>query len=966
MHAPRVTQGRRDGSTRDEPFAHASREALRARLVGKKVTFKVDASVASVSREFGRVFLGDENVSLAHVANGWAKVKAGAHVADGEDEGALQELRLAEQSAAARELGLWSKDPTALARASRAAPASFDARAFFDAHKGVPVPAVVEACLNGACLRVALATDSADSRRAVATVHMAGVQCPAMGRKKEDGGEAIPEPFAREAKHNTEIRLLHRDVLVIFEGEDKYKNLFCTIRAREANPDGNGDAAEGAAASEDVAEFLARSGLARVVDWSAALMTSGAQRLRAAEKAAKAQRLRLWRDYVAPTPSIDAAAGAKAFDAVVVEAVSGDVLMVADATTGVERKVHLASVRAPRVGNERRGQKPEPWAVEAKEFLRKRCVGKPCRVKMEYARRIAAGGGAGGDVAAPGRATDTRPSAQETRLLEFGTVLLANDGGGHDGAVPCDAGELLLIRGLAACVKHRGEEERSSRYDDLLAAERRAIASRKGLQNPNKEAPTHHVNDIAGNAAKAKQFLPFLQRAGRCHGVVEYVVAGHRFKIAIPKEGAVVSFALAGTRCPQPPRSSDSAPADRGAAADAGASLAFARRHCMQRDVEIEVDAVDKAGTFLGNLYLVGGDGSRAELGEWLLREGLGSLHPSYRPEAHANGARLTMAMDAAKRARVGMWRDWSPEAEAAKAAAAARARDAAESAPNALKPAERVTLLLTEVVHGARFFAQTSADAEKAEAMHARLNGDETRGVTDDASFRPKRGSTVAARFAGDDAWYRAVVVEQAKGVDADGVALVHFGDFGNSERVPATRLRAIDPSLAFHAVPPLAKLCALSGVKAPSPGADYAGDAARALGDLAGGRLTPSRVDRAFAAPAKPWDADSSVEWLVTLGVDLADSGKDASFGEGAGSDGSDEEASPRGVVVSANETLVAEGLCRVDRGFGAPELRERLTAAQERARADRAGMWEYGDVDSDDEEPSVAKPGAWGRRR
>ena len=51
------------------------------------------------------------------------------------------------------------------------------------------------------------------------------------------------------------------------------------------------------------------------------------------------------------------------------------------------------------------------------------------------------------------------------------------------------------------------------------------------------------------------------------------------------------------------------------AAADAGASLAFARRHCMQRDVEIEVDAVDKAGTFLGNLYLghpaEGGSGSQ-------------------------------------------------------------------------------------------------------------------------------------------------------------------------------------------------------------------------------------------------------------------------------------------------------------------------------------------------------------------
>ena len=40
--------------------------------------------------------------------------------------------------------------------------------------------------------------------------------------------------------------------------------------------------------------------------------------------------------------------------------------------------------------------------------------------------------------------------------------------------------------------------------------------------------------------------------------------------------------------------------------------------------------------------------------------------------------------------------------------------------------------------------------------------------------------------------------------------------------------------------------------------------------------------------------------------------------------------------------------------------------MLAAQERARADRAGMWEYGDVDSDDDEPSVVKQSAWGRRR
>jgi len=42
--------------------------------------------------------------------------------------------------------------------------------------------------------------------------------------------------------------------------------------------------------------------------------------------------------------------------------------------------------------------------------------------------------------------------------------------------------------------------------------------------------------------------------------------------------------------------------------------------------------------------------------------------------------------------------------------------------------------------------------------------------------------------------------------------------------------------------------------------------------------------------------------------------------------------------------------------------------LAEAMETARHARAGMWEYGDVDSDDDEPEGggAKPGAWGRRR
>lgn len=56
------------------------------------------------------------------------------------------------------------------------------------------------------------------------------------------------------------------------------------------------------------------------------------------------------------------------FTGTVTEVVSGDCLVVRDKASAVERRVMLSSLRAPRVGA--RERQPEPWALEAREFLR--------------------------------------------------------------------------------------------------------------------------------------------------------------------------------------------------------------------------------------------------------------------------------------------------------------------------------------------------------------------------------------------------------------------------------------------------------------------------------------------------------------------------------------------------------------------------------------------------------------------
>ena len=50
----------------------------------------------------------------------------------------------------------------------------------------------------------------------------------------------------------------------------------------------------------NIAELLLAEGFARCVDWSIALVTGGSEKLRAAERAAKEKKIRLWKNY---TPS---------------------------------------------------------------------------------------------------------------------------------------------------------------------------------------------------------------------------------------------------------------------------------------------------------------------------------------------------------------------------------------------------------------------------------------------------------------------------------------------------------------------------------------------------------------------------------------------------------------------------------------------------------------------------------------
>lgn len=266
---------------------------------------------------------------------------------------------------------------------------------------------------------------------------------------------------AVEARSWLEARLLHRDVLLHVGGADKHGNLVGRLEASAGAlfplpgyPTAAASAAVSPSGGSDPALDLLRIGAAKVADWSLAHLPGGAAAaatLRAAERAAKGERQRLWAGYTAPAAPV--VRGERRFDGRISEVLSGDTVIVAvPRAPGVagpaeERRVSLASVRAPRMGA-RGGADAQPWAAEAREFLRKTLVGRDVSVTIDYARVVggAPAGGAGADGAA---AADERPGVER----QFGTVLYSTRKGEaqHNVAVEL-VGEFLAFSSL--CILH--------------------------------------------------------------------------------------------------------------------------------------------------------------------------------------------------------------------------------------------------------------------------------------------------------------------------------------------------------------------------------------------------------------------------------------------------------------------------------------------------------------------------------
>ncbi|KAF4928129.1 Staphylococcal nuclease domain-containing protein 1 [Colletotrichum aenigma] len=716
VSAPRLSK---DG---DEPYAFQSREFLRELVVGKQIQCTVVYQVNS-GREFVSALLSRDGPSLPDEAikAGWLKVREEAGRKD-DDETVLariDSLRQLESDAKDQGKGLWAGTGGSIEVQN-----DLGGPDFMKQWKGKTVDGIVERVLSGDRLLVRLLLS--DKKHVQVMTLLAGVRSPSTERTVQSTGQTQPaEEFGNEAKSFVEERLLQRRVKVDIVGASAQGQLVAAL----IHPNGN----------KNIAEFLLQEGLARCNDFHSTMLGEKMAALRAAEKAAQDKKLRLHQHHVAK-------AGGSQSDMIVAKIIGADTIIVRNKAGTTEKRINLSSVRGPRTNE----PSEAPYRDEAKEFLRKKVIGKHVHVTID----------------------GSKPAQDGFEARDVATVTEKGK----------NIGLILVEEGYATVIRHRKDDtDRASNYDELLAAQEKAKEEKKGIWS-GKAPKLKQWVDASESVQKAKIQLATLQRQKKVPAIVDFVKSGSRFTVLIPREGVKLTLVLGGVRAPR-------APGPRGEKGEEfGAEAAdLANRRLNQRDVEVDIYDIDKVGGYIGDLYV-----NRESFAKILVEEGLASVH-AYSAEKSGNANELFAAEKKAKEGRKGLWHSWDPSQDEEEEAVAAETttNDTPEAYDN--KPKDYRDVVITNIDGNGKIKIQ---EIGKGTAALTTLMNDFKKFHLDSKNAKPisdspKTGDFVAAKFSADGQWYRARIRSNDR---AAKVAEVVYIDYGNTEKQPWSKLRPLD----------------------------------------------------------------------------------------------------------------------------------------------------------------------------
>lgn len=560
LQSPRVANS---NSSEEEPFGWDSREFLRQLILGKVVKYTVDYK--NNDKTCGQIFIDGKNINLEMVKHGYAKLgfigKHNESMAKGEYHTSLQ---AAENEARKANLGLWTTDDEVLQSHRRSVITSnnleFDGDMFFENNRNREIEGIVDYVINATCLVVYL--------KEAKTYIKVSLRFVAIPSSKEEG-------IYKSGKAYVERNYLHRDVKVTLHGYDT-KGFTADLYDKKGS----------------LAVYVLKQGYTKLFLGSSSFKTDELNALKDAQSQARREKLRVWKnekdENIAhdeqkekeKTKERSANKTELSFQGTFYQVHSGDSLSIRNKKTGEIVRLFLSHLKSPTLAKPNSNESDQPWAWQAREFIRKVLVGKTVECEFDYCRVMPKDGKKMNFYSiwrSAGKDTDANPTYDRCLNVE------------------------VLEHGYASFINPRGDDEISKNLDLFSAAEKLSKEKKTGINSTKAPALSNFSDLISANKDKKKNYTKFLVGKKSLSCVVEYCFSSTKFKLRIDENNCMIPFSLLGIKSVNKDKNNTELYDKL-----FNSALEYTNLNTLQREATVDIIQADRVGNYFGFLNFKG------------------------------------------------------------------------------------------------------------------------------------------------------------------------------------------------------------------------------------------------------------------------------------------------------------------------------------------------------------------------
>lgn len=747
LSAPRVATS---NNPEEEAFGWDSRDYLRNQILGKVVKYTIDYK--NNDKLFGQVFLDGKNINIDVVKNGYAKIGfIGKHNEAHTKGEYYSKLQAAEAEARKANLNIWNENPEIQAEHKRKVYSSndleFDPDLFFEKNKEKELDAIVDFVINATCYVVYL--------KESCTYIKVSLRFVAIPSSKDEGVYKAGKAYAERS-------VLHKDVKVVLHSHEN-KSFVADVVEKKGS----------------MAVFILKNGYSKLFLGNNTYKSEELAALKEAQAQARREKLRVWRfekdefveeDAKEKKEVSSANKSDLSFDGVFYQVHSGDSISVKNKKTGEIVRIFLSHLKAPSLAKPGTEESDQPWAWQAREFIRKVCVGKPLRCEFDYSRTLPKDGKKMNFYSVfrhHGKETDADANTNFDRNLNVE----------------------LLEHGYATYINPRVDDEISKHLDLYSAAEKTSKEKKTGINSTKSPGLFNFSDLISANREKKKNFTKFLVGKKNVPCVVEYCFSATKFKLRIDGNNCMIPFSLLGIKSVNKDKNNTELHDKL-----FNLGLEYVNEHTLQREGTCDIIQADRVGNYFGFLNLKG-----KNFAVNLLGEGLAVINNVSSAQIPADYKKAEKAAETEKK------NIWKYEA----IVNFLKDIDMSSLPAKFTEKHADVKVRVTDYIDMNNFYVNIlpNKNLQTIESVLGNYTSGKTKGVKVEPPVN--KGLLCAARYPVDRTYYRAIIT----GVLKDEKYEVEFIDYGTVDIVSGSDLIKLDGSIAQYE--PQAVLCELAYLK-------------------------------------------------------------------------------------------------------------------------------------------------------